>query len=153
MPSTISIISSIISQYPQFIFQESDTFKWSPNENTIYYKSSDKNSVTLLIHELAHALMGHETYNSDIQLLSIERKAWDGAIELAKQFNCSISDEIIESNLDTYRNWLHERSTCPKCTATGMQIKKNTYSCLACSNQWKVNLAKNCGLKRRNIKK
>lgn len=153
MPSTTSITLDIINKYPQFIFEKSDDFHWSSSDNTIHYNPSDSNSLGLLLHELSHALLGHKDYISDIQLISIERQTWDHAINLAKTFNVIIPDELVQSNLDTYRDWLHSRSTCPKCTATGMQTKKDVYGCLACNNRWKVNPAKNRRLRRHNLNK
>lgn len=151
MPSTTSITSEIINKYPQFIFEKSDNFYWSLPENTIYYNPSDINSLGLLLHELSHALLDHKDYTNDVQLISLERQAWDHAIILGKSFKVTITDELVQSNLNTYRDWLHSRSTCPKCTATGTQVKKDIYSCLACNNQWKVNSAKDCRLQRRNL--
>lgn len=153
MPSTASIILNIVDRYPQFKFEKSDDFLWSSADSVICYNPNDNNVLVLLLHELSHALLGHKLYLSDIQLLTIERQAWDYAINLAKSFNIAIPEEIIQSNLDTYRDWQHERSTCPKCTATGMQIKNNIYNCLACGHKWKVNQARNCRLQRRDINK
>jgi len=153
MQSTASAILKIINNYPQFIFKKSDDFLWSSSDNTIFYNPKDVHALALLLHELAHALLGHKLYLSDVQLISIESQTWDYAVNLAESYNIVIPEEIVQSNLDTYRDWQHERSTCPKCTATGMQIKNNIYSCLACSNQWKVNQARDCRLQRHDITK
>lgn len=153
MPSTISTISKILNNYPQFLFKESSDFSWSPSDNTIRYNPIDTNSASLLMHEIAHALLGHEQYKSDVKLLKIEQEAWDYAIKLAQALNITIPDQIVQSNLDTYRDWLHARSKCPECSSNGLQIKPVIYSCPVCSNKWQVNQARTCNLRRTKINK
>jgi hypothetical protein len=101
-----------------------------------------------LLHELGHATLGHSDYNKDIELLSLERAAWDQAELLAQQYNLSINENLIEDHLDTYRDWLHSRSLCPQCSFTGLQTGNAQYSCPACHAKWRVNQARTCGLKR-----
>lgn len=153
MPSTISILKQLKSSYPQFIFKKGDKFQWSPSENTIYYDSSSNSQAILLLHELSHALLGHSSYTRDIQLLSMERQAWDNTTELASTHGIAIDNNIVQSSLDSYRDWLHSRSSCPKCTANGLQTSKLIYKCSACKQEWKVNEARTCALRRYNIKK
>jgi len=147
MPSTTLLLKSLKNKYPQFSFKKSDDFSWSHLDNTIFYDDTVDNFSVQLLHELSHALLSHSHYDSDIQLITIERQAWDYAAKLAPSFNIEISDEIIQLNLDTYRDWLHKRSTCPACQATGVQ-SQNTYKCLACNHQWQVNQARKCRLRR-----
>jgi len=146
-----SLIKLLESDFPQFIFKNSTSFSWSPSENTIHYNSSDKNSSILLLHEISHAILNHSNYQQDVELITMERNAWDKALELGIKYNVVISDDIIESTLDTYRSWLHERSTCPKCHANGIQEKKDSYKCIACGDRWRVNEARSCSLKRYQI--
>jgi len=152
MPSTTSKISEIIDNYSQFSFEKADTFSWQPSDNTIYYNPNDSNVLILLLHEVSHALMGHKQYSSDIGLLKIEQETWARTVELANSLDVTVCMDDIQLNLDTYRDWMHERSKCPSCKSTGVQIKLNTYECPACNNRWKVNQAKECRLKRQNIK-
>ncbi|HEU4830587.1 MAG TPA: hypothetical protein VFS65_00235 [Candidatus Saccharimonadales bacterium] len=150
MPSTPSTLSQLKINYPQFTFKESEHFSWSPSDNTIYYReTTDKDNY--LLHELSHALLGHAQYSRDIQLLAMEREAWDNAYLLAKKHGVILSDEVVESTLDSYREWLHARSTCPACSATGLQTKTATYTCPACHHSWRVNEARICALRRYNI--
>lgn len=146
-----SINLQLARDFPSLRFEPSDDFHWSPHDKTIYFKPTEPNS-PLLIHELSHALLGHDTYESDVALLKIEREAWNKATELAPIYKIPIEDEVIESHLDTYREWLHARSTCPACSANGYQVKTSLYRCLACSTEWKVNEARLCGLKRYTTK-
>jgi tRNA(Ile2) C34 agmatinyltransferase TiaS len=101
-----------------------------------------------LLHELSHGLLNHADYNYDIELIAMECKAWDKVGELAKKYEIVINDNIIQLTLDTYRDWLHSRSTCPSCKATGIQDGKKSYSCLACGYKWRVNEARICALRR-----
>lgn len=119
----------------------------------MYYNESSDDAA-LLLHELAHAVLKHADYTRDIELIEMERDAWDHArTVLAPRYSVPIDDAIIEDSLDTYRDWLHARSTCPDCQAIGIQIKLHHYRCLACGAQWKVNDARICALRRYKLSK
>jgi hypothetical protein len=140
------------SSFPNISFQIAKDFFWSPSEKTVYYdEKSDE--IELLFHETGHALLGHSNFDSDIKLISMERDAWEKAQSIARDFNIEISDELVQENLDSYRDWLHKRSTCPDCSAVGMQTDKALFHCPACNNSWKVNPAINCALRRYNKKR
>lgn len=147
MPSTISLIKRLRVDYPQFIYKKASSFLWSHSEHTIYY-TCENDDYSFLFHELSHALLNHADYGRDIELIAIEREAWNKSKEIAKNYGVIIDDDFIQLNLDTYRDWLHIRSTCPKCKATGLQTKKYSYKCLVCSHEWRVNDAKTCALRR-----
>lgn len=148
MPPTSLPVSKVIADYPQFAFVRGEVFKWSPSANTIYHTGlTDETDAWSLLHELGHALLGHNTYISDVALLQYEALAWERAQELAKHYGCIINIDYIEDHLDTYRSWLHERSTCPTCGQNGIQTK-NTYSCINCRCVWRANEARICGLRR-----
>ena len=153
MPSTCSILKKLKSDYPTITFQPAEDYLWSPSQQTVYYAedSTDKDGCAYLLHELSHGLLRHTDYDRDVKLIAMERAAWDKAQELASGYNLFINDDLIESNLDSYRDWLHARSTCPNCGATGMQTKKLAYSCPACSHKWRVNEARICALRRFSI--
>ncbi len=153
MPSTALLLKQLKTDYPQFSFKKGDHFLWSPSESAIYYCNKNQNQSILLLHELSHALLGHTDYNSDVQLITMEREAWDYAIKLALNYDIKMPTDTIESIIDSYRDWLHDRSTCPNCTATGLQINKHNYQCPACNHSWRVNEARTCALRRYTIKK
>jgi hypothetical protein len=150
MPSTTSLINSLGADFPQFIFKKSSRFLWSHSENTIYY-TDKQDDFRFLFHELSHALLNHADYKRDIELVAMECEAWDKAKEIALSYGVIIDDDYTRSNLDTYRDWMHERSCCPNCTASGMQTNKQNYRCLACSHCWHVNDARTCALRRYSI--
>jgi hypothetical protein len=142
------ILSQLIKDYPSLKFIEGDDFRWSPEISTIFYKNDGDEA--LLLHELGHALLHHQDYDRDVTLLTMERDAWDKARTLP--YSVAITDDTVQDHLDTYRKWLHARSTCPTCSANGQQVKKFSYHCIACGADWRVNEARLCGLKRYTIK-
>lgn len=128
-----SLISRLAHDYPQFHFIPADCARWSNREQTIYY--TDDNQQTL--HELGHALLGHQCYHQDIELLKLERAAWEVAAQLAPHYGLSINSNTIEDALDSYREWLHGRSRCPKCGQTGWQsVNDLSYHCPNCQTSW-----------------
>jgi hypothetical protein len=133
-------------------FQAGDGFRWDPNRLCIFYDPTDNLAKPLLLHELGHALLGHAAYSYDVQLIELERAAWDKALALAKSYGVTIPDAVVEDHLDTYRDWLHARSLCPQCGNTGIQAGGKEYSCMSCHGRWRVNEARTCGLKRYKTK-
>lgn len=152
MPSTTSLIDKLQTDFPDLTFAASDGFRWSPHDKTVFYDTQSDDCASLL-HELSHAVLNHQQYTKDIELIEIERDAWQYATDsLSHQYKVTISDDTVQNALDTYRDWMHARSTCPDCQATGVQTKKNLYKCLACSAQWRVNDARVCALRRYTVK-
>lgn len=150
MPS-ITLVQTLKQDFPDISFIRSDTFRWSPDESTIFYaNTSDKST---LLHEVAHMALGHTDYTYDIDLLKMERDAWSYTLTtLARSYKTPIDPAKAEDMLDTYRDWLHDRSSCPACKSTGVQVAKNHYKCLACQGSWRVNEARSCALRRYKIK-
>lgn len=132
--------------------QKGELFSWNHTACVITYNPASDNAAEYLLHEFAHALLQHAEYAHDVELIRIERAAWDKALEIAPDYSIVISEDIIESSLDSYRDWLHSRSLCPNCGATGIQTNPKNYHCPACAVTWQVNEARSCGL-RRHIKK
>lgn len=130
----------IIDDHQQFSFVPSDDFKWSPSTNTIHYQDSRPADQPLwtLLHELAHALLGHNDYASDLELIKIERQAWDKAKEVALVYEIDIDTDYIEDCMDTYRDWLIKRATCPDCRSVTFQNQQELYECFNCGSSWSV---------------
>lgn len=153
MAETNSLLVKLSRDYPKFTFQESEDFYWSYSKKTVYYADmgADFAEATLL-HETAHGLLDHSGYDRDIKLVKMEREAWEHARNtLAPRYGIDINPETIEDMLDSYRDWLHARSTCPHCSMTGLQTDEQTYRCLGCDKAWRVNEARRCGLKRTSL--
>ncbi len=156
MPSTLSLLKALKQAYPRLQFKKGGDFSWDFTAQTITYptKSHDPSWAPHLLHEVAHSHLSHQRYRRDIELLGMERDAWSYAqTSLSPQFSVEISPDIINSAMDSYRDWLHARSTCPNCQATGIQTMKNTYHCVACGRDWVVNEARLCQLRRYQIPK
>jgi hypothetical protein len=146
-----SLAAKLQADYPQFRFVPDTEFRWVPLESSIFYDQAS-DDVASFLHELSHALLGHTTYIRDIELIELERDAWHYAQHiLAQKYVIEVTDDQVEDSLDTYRDWLHARSTCPGCSATGIQVKKNEYKCLACNKKWRVNDARICALRRYKV--
>ncbi len=143
------LVCKLEVEYPDVHFQPGVSFKWSAKNKTLYYCSVLDGSSSLLLHELSHALLGHDDFKLDVDLVRKERLAWQYAQEtLAPRYSVVISDDQIEDAMDTYRNWLHKRSLCPDCQTSGLQTKTGIYKCLACRCQWRANDARQRSLRR-----
>lgn len=142
-----NLIKLLVQDYPQLQFEAGETYSWSPKNGQIIYQLRVLNKEVgswSLLHEASHALLNHRTYESDFELLLLEVAAWERAKRLAKQYGLQINDDHIQDCLDTYRDWLHKRSTCPQCTTRGLQATPTSYKCLNCFNQWGVTSARFC---------
>lgn len=145
-----NLLQQLRSNFPEILFEQGDDFRWSPGVKTVYYPA-DGTETAMLLHETAHASLGHTDYDHDIDLIHLERAAWNTTIELGEKFGVPVDVETVESALDTYRDWLHARSLCPNCRQNGVQTTENTYTCVLCHQKWTVNDARSCGLKRHKL--
>ncbi|HSD56029.1 MAG TPA: ImmA/IrrE family metallo-endopeptidase [Candidatus Saccharimonadales bacterium] len=139
------LVAKLQKQYPSLEFAVGSLASWSPQKKQVTYEESDDpRSSWSLLHELGHALAGHEDYQSDVSLLQKETEAWERAILLAKEYGILIDDDHVQACLDTYRDWLHKRSTCPDCSSHGLQQSKTLYHCVNCQSTWMVTSARFC---------
>lgn len=155
MAATTTAFNDLLKQlrtdFADLTFESDESFRWSPSARTVYYDPKDFSNTPLLLHEAAHGVLGHQSYDYDIDLLKLERQAWNKAHELGEHYGVAITDETVEDAIDSYRDWLHARSTCPSCSRNGIQSSSDTYECLVCSEKWQVNDARSCGLRRSKI--
>jgi hypothetical protein len=136
-----TLIDKLRSQFPTLQFVGGEQFYWSPATNEIFYKESASGQTAQwsLLHETGHALLGHQTYHADFELLQLEAAAWERARELATSLGMEIDEDHIQDCLDTYRDWLHKRSICPTCSTKCLQSDTYThYRCFNCHTTWKV---------------
>lgn len=149
MPSTQPLLETLIADYPDFTFKAGEQFEWQPERKVIVYDHADPDFDAHLLHEIGHGLLGHKDYDRDIDLIAMERDAWQHAkMELGPKYGVQVAGELLHHDMDTYRDWLHSRSTCPHCESNGIQIKKHEYKCVTCLKTWKVNEARTCQLRR-----
>lgn len=154
MPKVSWLVSSIIGDSPDITFSLGDDFSWSPEQNTVRHpKLTDLDDIFQLLHEVAHAKLGHQQYQSDIELIDMERQAWELACQLGFNYELRLqmTDDIVQNSLDSYRLWLHSRSVCPSCQAVGVEQSPRHYSCLICHQAWTVNEARTCQLRRLKV--
>lgn len=139
------LLETLSQRHPELKFTPGAAFCWSPLDRTIVYKdTSGELGKWSLLHEVAHALAGHQTYQSDLELLMMEVSAWHEAKKIAPEYGFEIDENHIQDCLDTYRDWLDQRSTCPLCGNTGLQHSARAYKCFNCSTKWQVSASRFC---------
>jgi hypothetical protein len=141
------LLATLKKDFPRLSFAPAEVFSWSSRKQTVNYALSPADptqAVWSLLHEMGHALLGHTTYQTDFELVKLEAAAWDKAAALGQQYGHLIDIDHIQDCLDTYRDWLHQRSTCPTCTITSLQKDQHTYSCYNCGTEWHVSRSKLC---------
>lgn len=142
-----TLFTRLKTDFPALTFKEGKEFCWSPGTRTVIYRknSGDETmAVWSLLHEVAHALLGHYRYSSDFELLRLETAAWHKAAELAGHYGYRVAGDYIQDCLDTYRDWLHRRSTCPLCGTTSLQESSRKYRCHNCNTSWIVTASRFC---------
>lgn len=132
------LIESLRADFLQLNFAVSEDFHWNFETQTIFFADSPDFEAQIL-HELGHALNSHSNFEMDVELLQMEVEAWQTAREISQKYGIKISDDLVESHLDTYRDWLHKRSLCPNCLVNGFQQSDLNYKCPACRTVWSVN--------------
>lgn len=155
MKDTVSFIDRVSKDYPQFKFRAGAQEHWSPKTRTVTYEvdNSPEGLKYGLLHELAHALLDHNSYKSDFELLKLESQAWQLASEIGRHYGVKIDDDHIQNCLDTYRDWLHRRSKCPTCGVHVLQQDSTTYKCFNCGASWQVSAGRFARSYRRKIAK
>jgi ribosomal protein L37AE/L43A len=141
MNSINNLLPILIKDFPDIKFQSGKNFAWSPKERKITYtthQSVTEHGMWSLLHEVAHAMLGHVNYQNDFDLLKLETKTWHKAKILGKKYGINIDNEHIQDCLDTYRDWLHSRAKCPRCGVVSLQRNDGLYQCFNCKNIWKV---------------
>ena len=142
-----SLLARIANDYPDLAFIESAHFSWHAGKKHVSYQKSTKHSTSsmwALLHELGHAILGHKDYTHDIELLQMEAAAWEEARGLASHYTVELDEDYIQDCLDTYRDWLHLRATCPTCFARSLQSSLTHYRCFNCQSEWRVTRSRLC---------
>lgn len=138
------LLAKVRTDYPDVSFEAGSRFAWHARKRQVIYAVQDKKSSWALLHELGHSLLDHTDYTSDIELLQMEVAAWQKAQELAQRYGLKIKTNYIEDCLDTYRDWLHLRATCPACFVRSIQTSPTTYQCYNCQTTWRVSRSRLC---------
>ena len=128
-----TFLARIKSDFPEFKFIDGARFSFRP-PRTIVVGPEENSDSLLLLHELGHALCGHRDFDTGVRRVKMEREAWDKARELAEIYGVLINDNAVECELDTYREWLHKKSRCPRCGLTRFQTPDGEFHCPRCEN-------------------
>lgn len=142
-----NLLARLGADYPDLQFIESAHFAWHAGKKHVAYKKSNKDtthSMFSLLHELGHALLNHSDYTHDIELLQLEVAAWEKARTLATHYGVELDEDHIQDCLDTYRDWLHLRATCPSCFGRSLQTSPRHYRCHNCGTEWSVTRSRLC---------
>lgn len=149
----LELVERLGKAHPHLSFVPATSFYWCPESSEVFYdktKTSEIASKWSLLHETSHALLAHQTYKADIELLHLEVAAWSHAVVLAKEYGIAIDDEYVQDCLDTYRDWLYRRSVCPGCGTQCLQADASShYRCFNCHTRWHVSPSRFCRAYRR----
>jgi hypothetical protein len=133
------LINKLRRDYPDIEFIEGSAAMWRPSNGSVTYRPDDGDKAMWgLLHEVGHAILRHQNFVSDVDLLDKEVAAWSKAGELAAAYGIKIDENHEQDCLDTYRDWLHKRSMCPSCALQGLQTCADEYSCPYCRFAWNV---------------
>ena len=113
----------------RFIFGKKYAFR---PPKTIVIGPPEPFSQLLALHEVGHAICKHKSFKVDIERLKMENQAWEEARKLAEKYGVTIDEELIQDQIDTYRDWLHQKSRCPNCGLTRFQTPDGQYHCPRC---------------------
>lgn len=141
------MLEQLKERFPDVQFVAGKRFCWSPTTHEVVYdeRRTDESATWSLLHETGHALLNHQSYLADFELLRIEMAAWQKARTLAAEFNITIDEDHIQDCLDTYRDWLNRRSICPHCETRALQQDDYVhYRCFNCHATWKVTPSRFC---------
>lgn len=145
-----ALLERLRQDYPAIRFTAGQRYCWSPATVQVFYKrshqhQSDPVAVMSLLHETGHALLGHERYRQDFELLELEAAAWERARTLAAGYGITLDEDHVQDCLDTYRDWLYRRSICPSCTSKALQLDDSPeYRCYNCHAVWRVAASRFC---------
>lgn len=145
------LVSKIRQDHPKLVFSSGHSHCWSPEQGEISYSGKEEPyGIESLLHELGHARLAHHSYRSDLELLQKEVDAWAEATQMAQVYQVALDQDHIQDCLDTYRDWVHKRSACPRCNNTGLQDDKGAYICVNCEYSWDVTSSRFCRPYRRS---
>lgn len=128
------VLKELKSTYPSLRFVFGKRFAFRPPRTILVSASFSGNNADslLLLHEVGHALIKRFDFKTEVERLKIEVEAWEKARELAPLYGVVVNEELIENELDTYRDFLHQKSRCPNCGLTRFQTPDGVWHCPKC---------------------
>lgn len=131
----LAFLNSLVASFPELSFKPGKKFLFRPKK-TVFYAEENKNFPLLLLHETAHALLGHFSFSTELERLTIERDAWEKTRSLCADFALPFDEEFAEANLDTYRDWLHQKTLCKTCGLTCLEVDSESLYCPFCQKRF-----------------
>ena len=128
-----NFLEKIKANFPKYRLISGKKFAFRPPK-TIVIGPEEPQDELLLLHELGHAILGHTDFKLDVLRLKMEAEAWEKAREMAPKYGIEVDEELIQDQLDTYRDWLHTKSKCKRCGLTRYQTPDGVYHCPRCEN-------------------
>ncbi len=132
----LAFLKELQENYPNFVFKPGHKFLFRPKK-TIYYIEANDNFRLLLLHELAHALLEHFSFDRSLERLEIERDAWEKTQKLCVIYNIPFDEKLAESELNTYRDWVHQKTLCKTCGLTCLEVSSESLYCPFCQKTYK----------------
>ena len=127
----IVFFERLAEDFPDFRFVMGRKFAVRP-PRTVVIGPSEPFWRLLVLHEVGHAVCKHKWFRVDVTRLKMENQAWEKARELAAIYDVEVDEGVIQRELDTYRDWLHQKSRCPVCGLTRFQTPDSRYHCPRC---------------------
>lgn len=131
----LAFLNTLKSAYPNLIFKPDQKFLFRP-PRTIHYLEDNDNFRLLLLHELAHALLGHFSYQTSLERLKLERDAWERTRALCQTYHVPFSEEFAETELNTYRDWHHQKTLCKTCGSSCLELNAKSLYCPFCQKSF-----------------
>lgn len=125
----MEFLEQIKADYPEVKFKQGRKYAFRP-PLTVFF--AEPIQPLLLLHELGHLLSGHVSFRTEVGRLKMEVGAWEKARELCAKYGVAANEDLIQSELDTYRDWLHQKSRCPRCGLTRFQTPDGKFHCPRC---------------------
>lgn len=132
MQKPADFLKTLQSSFPGYTFRLRTRFSFHPPKTINLGSLDDPNFHLLSLHELAHAELGHFSFSTDAERLKMEVAAWQTTAKLCQKFDIPFDHSFAETELETYRNWLHQKSICKKCHLTRFQTPDGIYHCPHC---------------------
>ncbi len=127
-----TFLAKVRGDYPEVKFVAGKRFSFRPPRTVVFCDESDDTAPLLLLHELGHFLTGRFDFKTEVERLKIEVMAWEKAKELAPLYGVFVDEDLIENELDSYRDFLHQKSRCPLCGLTRFQTPDSVFHCPKC---------------------
>lgn len=127
-----TFLANVRGDHPEVKFVAGKRFSFRPPRTVVFCDEPGDAASLLLLHELGHFLTGRFDFKTEVERLKIEVMAWKKARELATKYGVFVDEDLIEGELDTYRDFLHQKSRCPDCGLTRFQTPDKVWHCPKC---------------------